>query len=794
MALQVIEIDPDNNSFFITLVKNTYTDAVFSSVREIIINGIDSSIQAQTSKKTLVRYAGNALHVRDFGLGMSILDIRNVYGVVFRSKKKNDNNTTGSYGIGSKSPLSYCNFYNFKAYKDGICNEIVVVNHNGSMKYEVIATYKTSEENGVDITIPLEKKWLQSIYNYIISINKKYIDFSISDKELEYTILENYKRQFNTESYSGYITAIDSKLTPSADFQSCYLEKSNRCLFKIKNTVIESPYTYVNIHQYYQYMFADNIPDNQFIFDIDKYIEDNNIDEDIVMSTSRESLIDKSDKFKKIIFDILNLEFDLTVEQKRKEYVDTLLNKSISYNLIDVQMKFFSKRNLNLYTYLDGFCLDYMKIKISEYKVYSETLNDEEKSKLEHIERIRELFFNNTNTHLKNDKMFVHLYNSSSETIEKNEKYSFNLRNYYQSFYKSELLKDNKLIIALRDTSAVKKYLVDNPNAFCFDCGDCKTVNDFYNMFPDLKELTEIYEVKLLSELPVKATKRNVTKRVTVNSYDPSKNINGLENYKSIKEVVDRAQNLGVPQQNIFFYDKNLMETIYENDSIKYSFNDSFTECRVSLYDGIQYLNIVEKSPSNYIGVGYTPYKLSHVSKKYIESKFNLISSKEEYDTFMDMIISNYDSFVSSITKIYSKEISLLTYFTRCKYHIRETIETLIEYIYDIDTTNSKYKLRFISSYNTVNNLQSYKNKIKEDYDIALLESDISEIIEEIEKTCNDEYIQSLMSVYKIDRESTREMMKSLPDKYMTLIENVSKLILPLKDDVEKILEYKSII
>ena len=225
--------------------------------------------------------------------------------------------------------------------------------------------------------------------------------FSISDKELEYTILENYKRQFNTESYSGYITAIDSKLTPSADFQSCYLEKSNRCLFKIKNTVIESPYTYVNIHQYYQYMFADNIPDNQFIFDIDKYIEDNNIDEDIVMSTSRESLIDKSDKFKKIIFDILNLEFDLTVEQKRKEYVDTLLNKSISYNLIDVQMKFFSKRNLNLYTYLDGFCLDYMKIKISEYKVYSETLNDEEKSKLEHIERIRELFFNNTNTHLK---------------------------------------------------------------------------------------------------------------------------------------------------------------------------------------------------------------------------------------------------------------------------------------------------------------------------------------------------------------------------------------------------------
>ena len=108
---------------------------------------------------------------------MSILDIRNVYGVVFRSKKKNDNNTTGSYGIGSKSPLSYCNFYNFKAYKDGICNEIVVVNHNGSMKYEVIATYKTSEENGVDITIPLEKKWLQSIYNYIISINKKYIDF-----------------------------------------------------------------------------------------------------------------------------------------------------------------------------------------------------------------------------------------------------------------------------------------------------------------------------------------------------------------------------------------------------------------------------------------------------------------------------------------------------------------------------------------------------------------------------------------------------------------------------------------
>lgn len=796
MALQDIEIDPDNNSFFITLVKNTYTDTVFSSVREIIINGIDSSIQAQSNKKTLVRYAGNALHVRDFGLGMSILDIRNVYGVVFRSKKKNDKNTTGSYGIGSKSPLSYCNFYNFKAYKDGICNEIVVVNHNGSMKYEVIATYKTSEENGVDITIPLEKKWLQSIYNYIISINEKYIDFSISDKELEYTILENYKRQFNTESYSGYITAIDNSphVRPSIDFQSCYLDKSNRCLLKVKNTVIESPYTYINIHQYNQDMFANTAPDNKFIFDIDKFIEDNSIDENIVMSTSRESLIDKSDKFKKIIFDILNLEFNLTVEEKRKEYVNTLLNNSISYNLVEADTKFFSRKNLNLDTYLDGMYLDYMKSIISEYKEYTETLNDEDKSKLEHVEKIRELFFNSSNTHLKNNKMFIHLYQSSNDTVEKNKKFSINLRSYYLSFYNNGLLKDNKLTIALRDKTAVKKYLVDNPNAFCFDCGDYKTVNDFYNKFPVLKELSEIYEVKLLSELPAKPRKRTVTKRVTIDTYDPSKNINGLENYKSIKEVVDHAQNLGIPRQNIFFYDKNLMKTIYENGSLKYTFDARFTRCGIKIDDGKQYLNIVEKSPSNYIGIGYTSYKLSAVTKKYIESEFNLISSKEEYDKLMDMIISNYDSIVSSIKKVYSKEISLITYFTHCRYSIRETLETLVEYIYDIDTTNSKYKFQFNSGYSVTNNLRSYKDKIKDEHDIALLETDISDIIEEIEKTCDEEYIKNLMSIYKLDRESTREMMKSLPDKYMTLIENVSNLILPLKDNVEKILEYKSFV
>src|SRR5688572_11598686 len=101
---------------FQMLRTNLYSDIHGSIIREVVSNVVDSHTEA--GKKQAVgevewidenRLLGvdNQLIIRDFGVGLSPERMRTIYGNYLSSTKRDDNDSIGGFGLGSKVPFAY---------------------------------------------------------------------------------------------------------------------------------------------------------------------------------------------------------------------------------------------------------------------------------------------------------------------------------------------------------------------------------------------------------------------------------------------------------------------------------------------------------------------------------------------------------------------------------------------------------------------------------------------------------------------------------------------------------------
>lgn len=119
-------MDVDNSSelsVFFLLSSTLYKDPYRAIVRELVSNAIDASKRISTNEpvvlhvpKTLNNDTNNEFYVQDFGIGMSLEQVINIYGNYFASTKQNDSNSIGGFGLGGKTPFIYVkdSSYGFK--------------------------------------------------------------------------------------------------------------------------------------------------------------------------------------------------------------------------------------------------------------------------------------------------------------------------------------------------------------------------------------------------------------------------------------------------------------------------------------------------------------------------------------------------------------------------------------------------------------------------------------------------------------------------------------------------------
>ena len=140
------------------LSRHLYHNPITATVREIISNAIDATIQLPTSQrqpieihlpsKTELFFA-----VTDHATGMSPQEVKNLYLNYGTSTKTDNPPQIGSYGIGAQAPLSYTQTFVMTTVKDQQETTCLI-----NLQQVQLYTNKTTVANGTRVKIPLSNE------------------------------------------------------------------------------------------------------------------------------------------------------------------------------------------------------------------------------------------------------------------------------------------------------------------------------------------------------------------------------------------------------------------------------------------------------------------------------------------------------------------------------------------------------------------------------------------------------------------------------------------------------------
>jgi len=151
-----------NGKAFDILSKGLYTDSIMAVIRELSCNAYDSMVQSGNADTPFTVHLPSKLEpffsVKDKGLGLSPEDVLGLYSTYFASTKTEDNNTTGAFGLGSKSPFSYSKAFDVIAHWEGqVRTYSVFMDDEGIPTMAELACVPSDEENGIEVKIAVRQ-------------------------------------------------------------------------------------------------------------------------------------------------------------------------------------------------------------------------------------------------------------------------------------------------------------------------------------------------------------------------------------------------------------------------------------------------------------------------------------------------------------------------------------------------------------------------------------------------------------------------------------------------------------
>jgi hypothetical protein len=149
------------NAHAFNLLARQYSDPIKAILQELGCNAVDSHKRAGNTDPFLVQLPTKMdqhFRIRDFGTGMDETKIDNVYVNWMESDKRQTNDETGYFGIGSKTPLAYGDSFNITTYTDGIMRLYTMCrNEDDIPELQCYGSSETTEPNGVEISFAVKE-------------------------------------------------------------------------------------------------------------------------------------------------------------------------------------------------------------------------------------------------------------------------------------------------------------------------------------------------------------------------------------------------------------------------------------------------------------------------------------------------------------------------------------------------------------------------------------------------------------------------------------------------------------
>jgi hypothetical protein len=161
-------VDENSLAKIMSVLTNLYSDPELAVVREYLTNALDAQIEAQQADPNYVwrpidvttpSHFNKEYKVRDYGIGMSVDDIKEIYSKYGKSTKEQSNAVTGMLGLGSKCALTYTGQFTITGFKNGVRTRAVVSKDDNDIPvFMIVDTRATDEPNGVEISVPVRDR------------------------------------------------------------------------------------------------------------------------------------------------------------------------------------------------------------------------------------------------------------------------------------------------------------------------------------------------------------------------------------------------------------------------------------------------------------------------------------------------------------------------------------------------------------------------------------------------------------------------------------------------------------
>lgn len=151
---------------FDTLSKSFYSDPIGSIIREYSNNSIDAFVAAGKDPRPVIEFKkeDRSLHFIDEGTGLNPEQMESIFLSFGESTKRNTDDQIGSFGLGSKSAISYTPAFYITTRTDGVEYQYLFSKTGPIPELDLLQTFVTDKPNGTDVWFYL--KPANSNYSY----------------------------------------------------------------------------------------------------------------------------------------------------------------------------------------------------------------------------------------------------------------------------------------------------------------------------------------------------------------------------------------------------------------------------------------------------------------------------------------------------------------------------------------------------------------------------------------------------------------------------------------------------
>lgn len=194
----------ENNAQFVTMLSSTlYSNAFLAVAREVLCNAWDAhKVSGRRDVPINITIDEDYLVIRDHGTGIPHASMVRTYCVYGGTTKLADENQTGGFGLGAKSPFAYSDHFTVTNYNDGRMVVWAISRGNAETKgmpdaRPIVDTPTT--ESGIEVKIPIKEK--QDVEQFT-----KYLSMIAFFGEMNVVINDEPQSTFNlSQAEQGFV-------------------------------------------------------------------------------------------------------------------------------------------------------------------------------------------------------------------------------------------------------------------------------------------------------------------------------------------------------------------------------------------------------------------------------------------------------------------------------------------------------------------------------------------------------------------------------------------------------------